>query len=70
MKRYGLLLTTLGSVVVTGLALYAAGWFSGGDAANTTAARARRQALDAAALQYQQYQPRHGSSLHYLLQIN
>jgi hypothetical protein len=70
MKRSGLLLTALGSVVLTGLVLYAAGWFSRPAADATASAKARRQALDAAALRYRQYQPRRGSSMHCFLQIN
>jgi hypothetical protein len=52
MKRSGLLLPTLGSVVLTGLVLYAAGWFSrpaAADAASATCCRFTRDHRDRAA---------------------
>jgi hypothetical protein len=70
MKCSGLLLTALGFVVLTGLVLYAAGWFSRPAADEGGLEKARRRALDAAALQYRQYQPRRGSSLHCLLRLD
>lgn len=62
MKRYTLILTTLGTALVTALALHGAGWFArpATAPANDRGAVHKVDPLSTAAgMQYRQCQPRH-----------
>jgi len=71
MKRYGLFLTTIAAVVLTGLALRGAGWFShplhGAWTAGRTVQHRSVDLSTAAAWRYRQCQSWHKSGFHSLL---
>jgi hypothetical protein len=70
MKRYGLLLTTLGTMTLTGWVLHAAGWFAPPRAASAPRAGHARSADPLATppgLRYRQGQPQRFSNQPYLL---